>query len=180
CAIRFLRSHAVDFNLDPDKIGVFGDSAGGHLVSLLGLADSNTTWDTGEYLSESSHVQAVVDLYGISDISKVFGHDGSEIWPQVFLTRDENDPILKQASPLTYVHSSTPPFLIIHGNRDQVVPFEQSQWLYDGLKAAGNSVELIEVKNADHQFVQVGEGLVEPNVPEIFKMIVDFFDHHLK
>jgi acetyl esterase/lipase len=180
CAIRFMRAHAMDFNLDPEKIGVFGDSAGGHLVSLIGLAESNTAWDAGEYLSESSRVQAVVDLYGISDISKVFGHDEFEIWPQVFLTRDENDPILKKASPLTYVHASTPPFLIIHGNRDQVVPFEQSQWLYDAMKVYGNSVELIEVKNADHQFVQVGESLVEPEVPEIFRIIVNFFKLHLK
>jgi acetyl esterase/lipase len=181
CAVRFLRFYASELNIDPDRIGAFGDSAGGHLVSMMGLADENAGWDTGECTGISSRLQAVVSLYGISDVSKVFGHDGSEIWPQVFnVDADDNDPRLKTASPLTYVHPGTPPFLIIHGDKDSVVPFEQSVWLEDALKKAGNPVEFLNVRNADHQFIQVGPHPVEPDVPQIFRTIIEFFERQLK
>jgi acetyl esterase/lipase len=180
CAVRFLRQFAADLHIDPDRIGAFGDSAGGHMVSLMGLAGESAGWDTAEYSGISSQVQAVVNLYGISDVSKVFGHDGSNIWPEVFnVDGDDNDPRLKAASPLTYIHSSTPPFLIIHGDKDAVVPYEHSVWLHGALKQAGSQVEFLTVKNADHQFVQVGPEPVVPDLADIFQRIVDFFVREL-
>lgn len=181
CAVRYLRKNAADLHINPDHIGAFGDSAGGHLVSLMGLAGESAGWDTGEFPDVSSRVQAVVNLYGISDVSKVFGHDDSNIWPEVFnVDGDDNDPRLKAASPLTYVHKGTPPFLIIHGDKDTVVPYEQSIWLNDAINQAGSSVEFVTVRNADHQFVQVGPDPVEPDVPSIYQRIVDFFVKELK
>jgi acetyl esterase/lipase len=181
CAVRFLRKNAAILNIIPDKIGAVGDSAGGHLVSLMGLADEKAGWDTGECLEVSSQLQAVVDLYGISDVSKIFGHDGSEIRMQVFqVGDDDNDPRLKAASPLTHITNSAPPFLIIHGDRDSVVPMEQSEWLFKALKSAGNSVEFLQVNNGDHQFFQVGPNPVSPSVPEIFDTITEFFSKHLQ
>ncbi len=180
CAVRFLRKNAGILNIFPDRIGAFGDSAGGHLVSLMGLANENAGWDTGECTGISSALQAVVNLYGISDVSRIFGHDGSEIRMQVFqVGDDDNDPRLKQASPLPYVTNSAPPFLVIHGDKDSVVPMEQSDWLVNALKSAGNSVEYIQVKNADHQFFQVGTNPVAPSVPEIFSTIIEFFKKEL-
>jgi acetyl esterase/lipase len=180
CAVRFLRKNAGILNINPDKIGAFGDSAGGHLVSLMGLADDTAGWETGECLEVSSRLQAVVDLYGISDVAKVFGHDGSEIRMQVFqVGDDDNDPRLKAASPLTYVTNSAPPFLIIHGDSDSVVPMEHSEWLFNALKSAGNSVEFMQVRNGDHQFFQVGPNPVSPSVPEIFNTVIEFFKKNL-
>jgi len=181
CAVRFLRFNAEALNIDPDKIGAFGDSAGGHLVSLMGLVDENADWDAEGSTGTSSRLQAVVNLYGISDVTRVFGQDGSEIWPQVFgVDGNDDDPRLKTASPLTYVHPGTPPFLIIHGDKDSVVPFEQSVWLDEALKEAGNPVEFLQVRNADHQFFQVGAHPVEPGVPQIFHSIIEFFERKLK
>ena len=180
CAVRFLRKNAGILNIFPDRIGAFGDSAGGHLVSLMGLANENAGWDTGECTGVSSALQAVVNLYGISDVSKIFGHDGSEIRMQVFqVGDDDNDPRLKEASPLTYVTNSAPSFLIIHGDKDSVVPMEQSDWLVSALQSAGDSVEYLQVKNADHQFFQVGPNPVTPSVPEIFNTIIGFFKKEL-
>jgi acetyl esterase/lipase len=180
CAVRFLRKNASILNIYPDRIGAFGDSAGGHLVSLMGLVKESSDWDTGECAGVSSALQAVVNLYGISDVTRIFGHDGSEIRMQVFqVGDDDNDPRLINASPLMYVTNSAPPFLIIHGDKDSVVPMEQSDWLVDALKSAGNSVEYLPVTNADHQFFQVGPNPVSPSVPEIFKSIIDFFKKEL-
>ena len=69
CAVRYLRAHSAEYNLDPDNIGVIGASAGGHLVALLGTADESAGWDVGEYLEQSSKVQAVVVISGISDFT---------------------------------------------------------------------------------------------------------------
>lgn len=181
CAVRYLRTYAEELNIDPEKIGAFGDSAGGHLVSLMGLAGESAGWDTGEFTGVSSALKAVVNLYGISDVSKIFGHDGSEIRMQVFqVGDDDNDPRLKHASPLTYVEAGKPPFFILHGDKDSVVPYEQSIWLVDSLKSTGNSVDFLTVKNGDHQFFQVGPSPIEPLVPEIFQQIVSFFQRELQ
>jgi len=69
CAVRFLRANAEKYHLDPKKVGVFGSSAGGHLAALVGVADQSAGFDKGEYLNQSSRVQAVVDIYGPTDLS---------------------------------------------------------------------------------------------------------------
>lgn len=178
CAIRYLRDHAKEYNINPLKVGALGDSAGGHIVALLGLADSNLAWDTAEYSAETSQVQAVVDLYGISDLTRVF--EGSGIWQSVFNADQRTDTQLKFASPLTYVHPDAPPFLLIHGDQDRLVPFEQSQRLFDSMKAAGNIVDLVTVKNAGHNFAPTGVQPVDPDQAEIDRLITTFFISHLK
>ena len=70
CAVRYLRAHASDYNIDPDHIGAIGASAGGHLVALLGTADESAGWDVGKYLEQSSRVQAVISLAGIADFTR--------------------------------------------------------------------------------------------------------------
>jgi dipeptidyl aminopeptidase/acylaminoacyl peptidase len=80
---------------------------------------------------------------------------------------------------VTYITPDDPPFLILHGDRDEVVPLEQSQILYDKLEAAGVPVELVVVKNAGHGFRPV-DGDIQPSLPELVKMVADFFDKYLK
>jgi acetyl esterase/lipase len=72
CAVRSLRANAVQYNLDPNRIGAFGVSAGGHLAALLGTTDASVGWDVGEYLDQSSRVQAVIAMAGVMDLSRNF------------------------------------------------------------------------------------------------------------
>jgi acetyl esterase/lipase len=183
CAVRFLRAHAKEFNLDPERIGVIGDSSGGHLVSLLGLTDSSAGFEgQGGWSNQSSGVQAVVDLYGPSDFATA-GADNSKIARAVlksgFGVEDPADPALKRASPVTYVSAKAPPFLIIHGDHDDLVPLTQSEELHEKLKAAGADSTLIVVTNFSHGFTPIGLKS-SPTSAELAKIITDFFDKHLR
>jgi acetyl esterase/lipase len=111
CAVRYFRAHVAEYNLDPDKIGVWGGSAGGHLVSLLGTADSSAGWDVGEYLDQPSRVQAVVDMFGPADLTHGSAKAGvqTQLQRDVFGSTSNTDPILAAASPVTYVTADDPP-----------------------------------------------------------------------
>jgi acetyl esterase/lipase len=174
CAVRFLRAHASQYNLDPDRIGVWGGSAGGHLVALLGTTDSSAGFDFGEYLDQSSRVQAVVDMFGPTDLTVQF-EGGIEKASRVF---GDFDAAL--ASPVTYVSADDPPFLMLHGEADKLVPIEQSQILLSALQAAGVPAELVAVANAGHGFRPEEGKTISPSRKEITQMIVGFFVKFLK
>ncbi len=179
CAVRFLRENAERYTIDPEKIGAWGGSAGGHLVALLGTADSSAGWDVGQYLEHSSRVQAVVDMFGPTDLTVLFEGANPRLMEQVFGTSDRNSETLKRASPVTWVSSDDPPFLILHGERDPLVPVSQSQIFYERLQAAGVPATLVIVKNAGHGFAPMG-GPISPTRQELTKIIGDFFDRSLK
>lgn len=182
CAVRYLRANSGLYNINPDRIGAIGGSAGGHLVSLLGLTTPKDGFEgKGGYAERSSSVQAVVDLYGPSDFTgQDFSLTKTYIAVQVFGAMSRKDPKLKKASPVTYVTKDAPPFLIIQGDKDDLVPLHQSQLLYDKLHAAGvKDARLVIVKNAGHGFDPVG-GEIKPSMREIVKMTADFFDKYLK
>jgi acetyl esterase/lipase len=179
CAIRHLRANAATYKLDPNKIGVWGGSAGGHLVSMLGTTDKSAGFDVGEYLDQSSRVQVVVDMFGPSDLPVMLVGSAEPAITVVFGARSRDDPILVKASPVTYITPDDPPFLILQGDQDTVVPMQQSQELYDKLKAGGVNATLVIVKNAGHSFRPSG-GAISPSRTELTKMIADFFDRYLK
>jgi len=179
CAIRHLRAHAAEYNLDPTRVGAIGGSAGGHLVALLGTSDAEAGWDEGQYSEKSSRVQAVVDLYGPADLLEMFSGSSRSLMLKTFNASNGDDPVLATYSPVTYVSADDPPFLIMHGDKDEVVLLEQSEILYERLKQAGVPVKLVVVKNAGHSFQPV-DGEIEPSFPELFKMVGDFFDQYLK
>ncbi|MFA6002015.1 MAG: alpha/beta hydrolase [Thermoleophilia bacterium] len=181
CAVRYLRSNAAHYNIDPDHIGAWGGSAGGHLVSLLGVTDGSEGFEgTGGYADQSSRVQAVVDMFGPSDLMKEFsgGAVGRALGMQVFGTSDQSSKVLAQASPVTHVSADDPPFLILQGEKDDLVPPEQSQELYDSLKAAGVPATLVMVENAGHGFRPDG-GQISPSRQELAEMIVEFLRKEL-
>ncbi|MBI5297431.1 MAG: alpha/beta hydrolase [Chloroflexi bacterium] len=175
CAIRSIRAHAVDYNIDPGQIGAWGGSAGGHLVALLGTSDENAGFDVGEYLEYSSRVQAVVDLYGPADLTLTALTPAQEELLTNAFTPDQYE----LASPVTYVTTDDPPFLILHGEKDSLVPLEQSAILYSRLTSANIPATLVIVLNAGHGFNPVG-GQPDPTPEDITQIIVRFFVRYLK
>lgn len=176
CAIRFLRANAARFDLDPNRIGAWGHSAGGHLVSMLGTTDVGAGFEgDGGYLDQSSRVQAVVDMCGRADL---IGMPADKA-VSVFGVTDNSIHLLEHSSPVTFVTKDDPPFLILHGDKDTVVPPAVSQEFYDRLQAAGVPSKVMMVKNADHNFSPV-DGVMSPSRSEITKMIAGFFDEHLR
>jgi acetyl esterase/lipase len=160
-AVRWLRANARKYNLDPDRFVAWGSSAGGHLVALMGVTGGVTDLE-GDVndLKESSRVQAVVDWFGPTDFLKI-GDFESEIphnaadSPESKLIGGailENREKSARASPITYVSKSAPPFLIMHGDRDRTVPFNQSEILYEALKKAGVDATFVPMKGAGHGF----------------------------
>jgi len=179
CAVRFLRAHAQELNIN-DKIGVLGVSAGGHIASLLGLADETAGWDTGQYLEQSSRVQAVVDLWGPTDFTdpafaEKLQKKGYQLFPNV--SPDQN--MLASASPITYVSADDPPFLIIQGDQDPIVPPSQSQALYDRLTTVGVPTFIQMVTNAGHNLLSAG-GPISPTRKQVTEIYIQFLDYFLK
>ncbi len=177
-ALRWLRANAAKYNYDPDHIGVWGASAGGHLVALLGATGDVKEFDQGENLKFSSRVQAVCDWFGPTDFTQMskfpsaIKHDAPDS-PEALLLGgaiQENKGKAAKANPITYVSKGDPPFLIMHGDKDPAVPLNQSELLEAALRKAGVTVTLHIVEGAGHGF---GGRDVSP-------MVVAFFDQHLK
>ena len=177
CAIRSLRAHAGGYGLDAGRIGVWGFSAGGHLAALLGTSDEIAGYDVGQYLEQSSRVQAVVDFYGPADLRLPLTGDAYWLVRDAFGTNDPHAPLLVLGSPVTWVSADDPPFLILHGDSDTLVPLRQSQELFERLQAAGVPVELVVVTNGRHDF---GKDDIQPSRAELVQRVVEFFNRYLK
>jgi len=178
CAIRYLRANAHRFDIDPDEIGAWGQSAGGHLVALLGTAGPSAGWDTGAYADESSSVQAVVDMAGPSDLLTLGSRGAATLVAANFINLLGNVPHkqvgadLKRASPTTYVAAGDPPFLILYSNDDDIVSPKQSQELAWDLGVAGVPHQQVMVRHGGHEFDTKGE---VPSERAIVDAVVGFF-----
>lgn len=157
-AIRFLRQSASRWGLDGGRIALLGLSSGGHLVSLAAL-DSKLG------------VQAVIDLYGPTDLT-------APPMAEDTIVREVFGSNLRQASPLHRLAGPTPPFLIVHGDCDRVVPFQQSKAWHQRLLETGNQATLLPVRHAGHDLVAVG-GQPEPSRFQVARRIGDFLDQTL-
>ncbi|HWE07413.1 MAG TPA: alpha/beta hydrolase, partial [Rhizomicrobium sp.] len=184
-AIRWLRANAERYHVDPNRIGVMGHSAGGHLVSCLGTLGNETSLDVGDFQGISSRVQAVVDEAGPVDFTPA-GR------PTLGTVTDDHPGLVKlfggsfdakkdawtQASAALHVSKDTPPFLILHGEKDTLVPIHQAEEMADALKKAGVPVELIRVKNGNHGLHtdKPGDPPPDPNPEAQQELIRKFFD----
>lgn len=174
-AVRFLRSNAKKYNLDPDKIAAGGFSAGGHLALLIGTADKKS-FENPEYPEQSSRVQAVISFFGPTDLRLYAASEGlvdAYMVPWLGKECKTNDAIFKKASPIEYVTKDDPPVLMIHGTADIVVPIVHSERMLKKLEETGVKAELITVKGEGHGW----------NGAAAAKSTLDavrFLDEHLK
>jgi len=177
CAVRFLRTHATVLGIDPQRIGVYGFSEGGYLAAMLGTAHPGAGFDIGQNLAQSSRVQAVVDIAGLTDFTNL---SGSPSWFQPLgrsLTGGHTSLADRRAiSPVTYVAPGDPPFLIINGTDDWQVPPHHAQELAQRLHAAGVPATLVLVQHDSHGLDAPTPGQVEQPSPAVLvQMIRDFF-----
>jgi len=179
CAVRFLRAHAQEYNLRAEKIGIWGGSAGGHLAAMAGLTNNEPQFQTAEYPGQSSTVDAVVEMFGPTDLSMPMDWLQRLLLRRAFGTDDPDAALLREASPIQYVSGDEPPFLILHGEQDSAVPVAQAQVFYQKLIDSGVDAELVVVRNANHNFKPTG-GPIQPARQEISDRMGDFFDRVLK
>lgn len=155
-AVRWLRANAKKYNIDPNRIGVTGGSAGGHLVQFLGVTAGVPEFEgAGGNPEQSSAVTCVVNLYGPSDFTKSYGKsvDAHEVLPLWFggnLEQARHKHII--GSPLPWVTPHAAPTLLIHGTEDKYVAYEQALWMRDRLQVCGVEVELLTLEGAGHGF----------------------------
>lgn len=152
-AIRYLKAHAETFAIDPERICVMGESAGGTLACLAGLTADRKEFEQGDNLHVDSSVKAVVDFYGLVDfsINSLNKSEGIPSWTiQDFLGEDYPEETARKASAVAYVDESAPPFLILHGTKDQVVPIRQSEVLEEALARHNIYHEVYLLEGAEH------------------------------
>lgn len=158
-AIRWLRAHAEEFGFDAEKMGAGGASAGGHLVALLAATGHTRMFDKGEYLEESSRIQAACDFFGPTDFNDydfqdtIFkDYDNSPLSKLVGGSMAQKTALRSLASPLCFVTSTHAPIIIIHGNRDNLVPLNQSQRYLGALAQVNVESTLLIIDNQGHGF----------------------------
>ena len=191
-AVRYLRQHAHDYGIDPSRIGVFGDSAGGWLAQMLGTTNGDKSFDHGDFLSQSADVQAVATLYGISDLRNIgdgFPDHRQKVHQSPAVTESLliNGVAFKNfagasissvpekainASPIGRLKGCKPPFLIMHGSKDTLVSPKQSATLYKALLESGNKADYVLIEGAEH-------GDDHWYQPVVINRVVDWFRVHL-
>jgi len=176
-AVRFLRANAAKYQIDPDKIGVVGGSAGGHLVQFLGVTGGIAQFEgDGGNPGVSSRVSCVVNFYGPSDFTKSYGKsvDAAEVLP-LWFGGDLKTELHKHqiGSPLNWVTPEAAPTLIIHGTEDPYVAFEQAEWMEARYQQVGAEVELLKLEGAGHGFQ--GADADRANAA-----MFEFFDRHYR
>ena len=167
-AVRYLRAHAAEYGIDPERIAVLGDSAGGYVAEMMAATNGEKTWDTGDFLQVSSDIAAAVSFYGISNLMTIgegLNQDAVHASPAVTEALLVNGPAFRdfpgapitahpekamQASPLGHVDGTEPPVLLLHGSSDTLVSPRQSQHFYEALKAKKVDVSYVLVKGAGH------------------------------
>lgn len=192
-AIRWLRAHAKQYNIDPERVGVLGNSAGGYLSAFMGVLNDNREFDKGDFLDQSSNILCAADIFGISEVMSIGDdypeeerklHDSPGITEAMWVkgvpgfggpdggVKDFPEESRK-ASPLYYVSEKTVPMLFMHGDADKSVSPSQTDKMFQALRAKGIEAERYVVPGAPHG------GAFWMQEP-VLKVMVDFFDKYMK
>ena len=192
-AIRFLKAHADEFGIDADRVGIVGGSAGGYLTAVAGTTSGTNTFDKGDNLQVSSSVKAAVDLYGLSDLTRI-GDDYSDtvkaahasagsteaLWVNgspVFGGTDggilADKKAAHAANPISYISKKSAPMLLMHGTKDTLVSPSQTDLLFQALQQKGIPSKRYLVDGAAH-------GGIYWNQEEVMDIITHFFDQYMK
>ena len=189
-SVRFLRANAVQYNLNPDKMAVFGQSAGGNIAAMVGVTGNIGDYDDASLgnAGVSSAVQAVIDQYGPTDFlqmdaqAKAQGcaasdqaHNDASSFESAYIgaaIQTLPDQV-KKSNPMTYISKDTPPFLIQKGDQDCTVPIESTKMLADALSAAKLDVTYTSLAGAGH-------GGDQFDSDETVKLVIGFLDKYLK
>lgn len=182
-AVRFLRMHAEQYHIDRERIGIWGDSSGGHTAVMAGVTGDRDL-DPELYGDYSAEVRCIVDWYGPMDISKMNlvpstqDHTGPDSPEGYLIGRKhvlEHPELAAATVPMRYLSAGvpTPPVLILHGSKDHLVHFSQSCLLYSRLKELGKDVELYKLEGAYHGFGGF-------HSEEAIHITVDFLNKHLR
>ncbi len=176
CAVRWMRAHAAEIGVDPNRIGVMGNSAGAYLALMLGYTAGVPEFEgSGGWPEQSSAVQAVVDIYGPTDFTDPKRRDHGLVTTYMNGTYDQDPARYEKASPIRYVTPTSPPTCVIHGTVDMLVPVQQSDWLVEKLKEMGVPYYYDRVNGWPHAM----DAVVAVN-NHTKALIVHFFDHYLK
>lgn len=199
-AVRYLRKHAGHLGIDPRRIGVIGDSAGGWLAQMVALTHKEKPYEQGDFLNQSTEVQSVVSMYGISSLLNI--SDGfSEKLQKVHESPASTEALLVngvafrefagasiyecdekalKASPMEYIGENQPPFLIMHGSADTIVSPQQSAQLYEALMMQGGNAEYVLVEGAEHGSGHWSQPVIIDRVVNWFKQTLAKESHQNK
>ena len=183
-AVRFLRAHAAEYGLDPSRFASMGCSSGGHLSTILGIADSVSPFEVGENLDQSGQVNVVVDFYGPTDFTTYLNHldSGNPSCVYMVLGADNDKPYPLQVeslmraayrySTVNYVNADYAPTIIFHGVVDPVVPISQSALFYEALRRWGVKSKFIVSNVGVHDVGSLGD--LETTRQQIFEFLKEF------
>jgi acetyl esterase/lipase len=185
CAVRFLRANASKYDIDTERVGVWGASAGGHLASLLAVTDRERSLEGSRgWETFSSRIQAACSWFGPSDLN-VSGQFPPGVMPRFpNLSADsaegrlvggpvtERQELVSMANPIRYIHPGSPPILLMHGAKDDTVPLASSERFHEQLVARGVSAHLHVLKNGHHNAYLWGDHHLQ--------LVNEFFEWHLR
>lgn len=154
CALHWVFHHANQFGFDTDRLVVAGGSAGGHLALMTGMLPQSAGFDDGCAFSigqEPVKVSAIVDFFGPTDVAQLMKDPSRQSWAVEWFAGVEDPAALaRRVSPLTYVRPGLPPTIIVHGTRDDAVPYQQSARLHQAFDSVGVPNELVTIENGGH------------------------------
>ncbi len=168
CALAWTHANADTYGFDPERIIAFGDSAGATLAAMLGTVDDTSLYMEGctHRLPETDLIQGVIAFYGVFDLS----YNPGEFFSYLGKEFSEAPDLWAEASPIHWIDGSEPPFLLIHGTKDTMVPVSQSKNFAAALKKAKMDVELVLIPEVDHLFITHNQLSSSENVQSLEAM----------
>ena len=169
-AVRYLRAHAKRYSIDTDKFGVMGESAGGYLAAMIALTHDKE-FEMGEYLDYSSAVQAACSWYmpcDIAEMAKVY----EDRIPFFDSNKISDEKYKRLINPISYITAQAPPFLLLHGTADKMVPFNQSELIYEALIKQNVDARLVGLEGVKHAGLQFFQRPLWDIIHEFFRRVL--------